>query len=221
MTSAINHGGHPTLPSSDPRDYTRYVHEDLLDATASILVRHEEVVAVAVSGRNVVVMQEQEVAVNIGEPDAVRVEEADHAADGEIDFEVPHYPGPLTLPPSSDLRHNYTLPVQMQARETEVTTGQPDAADEEVMTDKLNAAEAEGSDHPADDQIDFEETHYGDVGIARIAAIVNPRPEYMKRWGFEFPDGKRIMLIEGGKSHLPRIRLSPDGLCKHLLKKIK
>jgi len=214
LTSAINRGGHPTLPSSDPRDYTRYVHEDLLDATASILVRNEEVVAVAVSGRHVVAMQEQEVAVNTREPDAGRGEEAD----GKIDFEGPHYP---TLPPSSDLRQNYPMPVPMQARGMEITTGQPEAADEEVMTGELDAAGAEGSDHLADDQIDFEEAHYGDVGIARIAAIVNPRPEYKKRWGFESPDGKQIVLIEGGKSHLPKIRLSPDGLCNHLLKKIK
>jgi hypothetical protein len=184
-------------------------------------VRQEEVVAVAVSGLTVVAVQEQEVAVNTGEPDAVRAEEADPATDGEIDFEGPHSPGPLTLPPSSDLRQNYTLPVPMQVQETEVTIGQPDAADEEVTTGELDAAEAEGSDHPADDQIDFEETHYGDIGIAQIVAIVNPRPEYKKRWGFEFPDGKRIMLVEGGQSHLPQIQLSHKRLCQHLSKKIK
>jgi hypothetical protein len=184
-------------------------------------VRHEEVVAVAVSGTSVVAMQEREAAVNTGEPDAVRAQEADPAADGEIDYERSHYPGPLTLPPSSDLRQNYTLPVPMQAQETEVTTGQPDAADEEVTTGELDAAEAEGSDHPADDQIDFEETHGGDVRVTQIAAIVNPRPEYLKRWGFIFPDGKEVTLIERGKSHLPKIRLSPDGLCEHLLNEIK
>jgi hypothetical protein len=119
----------------------------MLDATASILVRHEEVVAVAVSGRNVVAMQEQKVAVNTDEPDTVHAEEADHVADGEIDFEGPHY---------------------------------------------------------------------GDIGKARIAAIENLRPEY-KKLGFQFP---QIMLIEGGKSHLPKIPLSPDGLCKYLLKKM-
>ena len=189
-----------------------------MDATANILVRHEEVVAVAVSGCDVVVMQEQEVVVNTGEPDAVRAEEADHAANGKIDFEGPHY---LTLPPSSDLRWNYTLPVPMQAQETEVTTGQPNAVDEEATTGDLDAAEAEGSDHPADDQIDFEGTHHRNVGIAPIAAIVNPCPEYKKWWAFECPDGKRIMLIEAGKPHLPKILLSPDRLCKHLLKKIK
>jgi hypothetical protein len=197
LTSAINNGGHPTLPSSDPRDYDHYVHEDMLDAIASILVRHEEVVAVAVSGRNVVAMQEQNVAVNTDEPDAVHAEEADYVADGDIDFEGPHYAGPLTLLPSSDPQQNYTLPVPMQAQETEVT------ADEEVTTGELDAAEAEGSDHPADDQINF-------------AAIVK-RPEY-KKLGFQF---SQIMLIKGGKSHLPKIPLSPDGLCKHLLKKIK
>jgi hypothetical protein len=183
----------------------------MLDAIASILVRHEEVVAVAVSGRNVVAMQDQKVAVNTDEPDAVHAEEADHVADGEIDFEGPHYAGPLTLPPSSDPRQNYTPPVPMQAQETEVT------ADEEVTTGELDAAEAEDSDHPADDQIDFEETHYGDIGIARIAAIENLRPEY-KKLGFQF---SQIMLIEGGKSHLPKIPLSPDELCKQLLKKMK
>ena len=187
----------------------------MLDATASILVRHEEVVAVAVSGRNLVAMQEQKVAVNTNEPDAVHAEEADHVADGEIDFEGPNYAGPLALPPSSHPRQNYTLPVPMQAQEAEVT------ADEEFTTSELDAAEAERSDHPADDQIDFEETHCGDIGIARITAIVNPRPEYKKLWGFVFPHGKRIMLIEGGKSHLPKVRLSPDGLCKYLLKKVK
>ena len=164
-------------------------------------------------------MQEQGVAVNTGAPDAVHAEEEDLGADGEI--EGPHYPGPLTLPPSSDLRQNYTLPVPMQAQETEVTTGQPDAADEEVTTGELDAAEAEGSDHPPDNQIDFEETLCNDAGVTKIAAIVNPYPEHKKRWGFKFPDGKQVMLIEGGESHLPKMRLPPNRLCNHLLKKIK
>jgi hypothetical protein len=109
IVSAINNDGHPTLRSAS--DYNtnialdRQIRDDILDAIADILIRNEEVVAVAFSGSTIVAMQgqeEQEVGVTTGgESDSANAKQwdaeqldaeqldarqSDSAADNELDF---------------------------------------------------------------------------------------------------------------------------------------
>ena len=107
--------------SADQRKHpTESFWEELLAAITHILVRHEEAVAVAVSGSRIVAMQEQDVEVTggqpnatnedvtRGEPDAADAEEPDHAGDDGTDHEGPRYGGHLTRQSSSDQHDNYT-----------------------------------------------------------------------------------------------------------------
>jgi hypothetical protein len=82
--STINEGGYPALHSADHRkeSYGQRALNDVLHALADILVRNREVIAVAVSGPNIVAVEEQMEDVT-GEPDSVDVELAD-AADRKV-----------------------------------------------------------------------------------------------------------------------------------------
>jgi len=82
--STVNKGGYPTLPSADDRkkSSSRRALNDVLHALADILVRNREVIAVAVSGPNIVAMEGEKEEVT-REPDSVDVELVD-AADRKV-----------------------------------------------------------------------------------------------------------------------------------------
>jgi len=80
LISAINNGGHPKLAWSDERDYTKHdTLDNVLDAIAHILVRYEEVIAVAASSSGVVAVQHQEVTEDTEEPDSKASKDAEDA----------------------------------------------------------------------------------------------------------------------------------------------
>jgi hypothetical protein len=81
---AVNKGGYPTLHFAHdrPKRSSRRALNDVLHALADILVRDREVIAVGVSGSNIVVM-EGEMEEVTSEPVSVDVELAD-AADREV-----------------------------------------------------------------------------------------------------------------------------------------
>jgi hypothetical protein len=61
LVTAINNSGHPTLRYFRTAAHKTNVADNLLLAISTILVRNNEVVAVGISGSNVVAMQEQPV----------------------------------------------------------------------------------------------------------------------------------------------------------------
>jgi hypothetical protein len=81
--STVNKGGYPTLHSADDREKksSRQALNHVLHALADILVRDREVIAVAVSGPDLVLEGEKEEVTR--EPDSVDVELAD-AADRKV-----------------------------------------------------------------------------------------------------------------------------------------
>jgi hypothetical protein len=81
-------------PSNEPRtEYVQYTVDDLLDATANILVRDIEIIAVGVSGCSIGAMQGQKTGTTGGESDAADEEpgekEPDAEDEGELDDEEP------------------------------------------------------------------------------------------------------------------------------------
>jgi hypothetical protein len=100
--STINKGGYPTLHSADNRakkfSPRARALNDVLHALVDILVRDREVIAVAVSGPNIVAV-EGEMEEVTREPDSVDVELADAA-----DRKVPGFAaGDDTIPEVTDL----------------------------------------------------------------------------------------------------------------------
>ena len=101
-----------------------------------------------------------------------------------------------------------------QEQEVKAITSQLDTMDEPDVAD---------TEELSDDRTDTEGLQCGNRAITRITAIVNPRPEYVKRWGLQFPDSSEIKVVDQGKSYLPQIPLhclSPDELCEPLIEKI-
>ena len=82
--STVNKGGYPTLHSADDREKksSQRALNHVLHALADILVRDREVIAVAVSGPNLVLIEGEKEEVT-REPDSVDVEQAD-AADRKV-----------------------------------------------------------------------------------------------------------------------------------------
>jgi hypothetical protein len=237
LISAINNGGHPTLREHDNQRKrpTESLWEKLLAAITHVLVRHE-VVAVAVSGSSIVAMQEQNVVVTGGQPnatdkdvtrgeqDAADTEEPGHAGGDGTDHEGLRYGDHLTQQSSSDQHDNYTQSVHhdglldataniqlgdkdvattvsiapKQEQEAKAITGQLDTAGEPDVAD---------GEELSDDRTATEGLQCGNRAITRITAIVNPRPEYAKRWGLRFPDSSEIKVVDQGKSYLPQNRL--------------
>jgi hypothetical protein len=217
IVSAINNNGHPTLPSAadnKPRNVPpdQQILDDILDAIANILVRKDEVVAVALSGSTIVAVQgreEQEVIVTTG---SESVSDNAHQLDVEQEVEV-------TMGSESDSANAKQLDVDQSDADTD--------ADADTDTDQLDAdadADADQLDtdqsaSAADNKPDFEPREYSKIQVSGIAAVVNPQLEDEKH--YTFPEDCQCMLIPEGKSHLPKARLAPDQLCNRFLKKIE
>jgi hypothetical protein len=253
LISAINNSGHPTLREHDDQRKrpTESLWEKLLAAITHILVRHE-VVAVAVSGSSIVAVQEQNVEVTgdqpnatdedvtRDEPDAADTEDPGHAGGDGTGHKGPRYGDHLTQQSSSDLHDGYTQSVHhddlldatanIQLRDEGVATTVSIASKQEqeakAITGQLDTAgepDVADAEELSDDRTDTEGLQCGNRAITRITAIVNPRPEYTKRWGLQFPDSSEIKVVDQGESYLPPNPLhclSPDELCESLIKKI-
>jgi hypothetical protein len=200
IVSAINNDGHLTLPSAADNKPSNVPHEqqifdDILDAIANILVQKDEVVAVALSGSTIVVVQgqeEQEVMVTTGsESDSANADQLD--AEQEVE---------VTMGSESD---------SANAKQLDIDQLNADADTDQLDTDQSALA--------ANNKPDFEPRDYSKILVTGIAAVVNPQLEDKKH--YTFPEGCQCMLIPKGKSHLPKARLAPDQLCNHFLKKIE
>jgi len=119
LVSAINNGGHPTLRSTDidfPRSDPGL--DNALYASADILVRNEEVAAVAVSGSGIVAMQTQSEDSGMTEamdnPDSADEEKPDDAGHDETDFEEFDYSNiagiSAIVNPQSEDKDTYEFP---------------------------------------------------------------------------------------------------------------
>ncbi|KIM74963.1 hypothetical protein PILCRDRAFT_14027 [Piloderma croceum F 1598] len=220
IVSAINNDGHPTLPSAADNKPSNVPHEwqifdDILDAIANILVRKDEVVAVALSGSTIVAVQgqeEQEVMVTTGsESDSANADQLD--AEQEVE---------VTMGSESDSANAKQLDVDQL--DADADTAAAAAADTDTAADTDAAADADQLDTDqsasvADNKPDFEPRNYSKILVSGIAAVVNPQLEDEKH--YTFPEGCQCMLIPKGKSHLPKARLAPDQLCNRFLKKIE
>jgi hypothetical protein len=88
LISAVNKGGYPTLHLTDDRQKrpSPRILNDVLHALVDILVRNREVIAVGVSGTNIVAMEEGDelVSVDVGPADVDRQVLGFAAGDGTV-----------------------------------------------------------------------------------------------------------------------------------------
>ena len=84
LVSAINNSGHPTL-HLPRKPYTLSPLLDVLIAIATLLVRDHEVVALGVSGCNLVAVQQQTIA---SRPDPVTEEQSDSMSELHLDDDL-------------------------------------------------------------------------------------------------------------------------------------
>src|ERR1700674_3301126 len=77
--TAINYHGHPTLrlplPSTPPPRLRTETLDDVPFAIATLLVRNHEVVALGISGANIVAMQQPMVGTRVSGPDSADEEQ--------------------------------------------------------------------------------------------------------------------------------------------------
>ena len=171
---------------------------DLLVATATLLVRNEEVIAVAASGSSVVAVQEAGGATVIGRDSAG---EASTGGEGSSECE--------------ERRDSAGGPESNTGGE-----GQRGGSEREAQHDPESEEdnfENEDDSSPTDDQ----EPDYTHVNISRISAIVNPQITDKDRYGYQFPANAQCTIIRGGQSHLPTEILTIGKLFDHFVKEIK